>query len=143
MAEKNKNAKVSFFLITTYHTGPPILTRLDQVIEYSLFQPGWFLNYLAGYRKIATHVQPTGFTVVDYEQGVARVAGSLDNKVTYTAIRDLVNIVVKAIDYEGEWPTIGGINGNTLTLAEEIAIGERVRGKCQYSDRTRGDRSDS
>jgi hypothetical protein len=48
----------------------------------------------------------------------------------------LVNIVVKAIDYEGEWPTIGGINGHTLSLAEEIAIGERVRGKYQYSGPT-------
>ncbi|KAH6631356.1 hypothetical protein F5144DRAFT_215579 [Chaetomium tenue] len=103
--------------------------RDSKVIEYSLFQPGWFLNYLAGNRKIATHVQPTGFTAVDYEKGRARVPGSLSHKVTYTAIQDVVNVVVKAIDYEGEWPIIGGINGNTLSLAEEIAIGERVRGK--------------
>ncbi|EAQ88491.1 hypothetical protein CHGG_05110 [Chaetomium globosum CBS 148.51] len=98
----------------------------NKVIEYSLFQPGWFMNYLGGNRKIATHVQPTGFTAVDYEHGRARVPGSLSNKVTYTAIHDVVNVVVKAIDYEGEWPIIGGINGNTLSVAEEIAIGERL-----------------
>ncbi|KAG7288283.1 hypothetical protein NEMBOFW57_007814 [Staphylotrichum longicolle] len=45
-----------------------------------------------------------------------------DNRVSYTAIADFVNIVVKAIAYEGEWPKVGGINGQTLSLADEIAI---------------------
>ncbi|KAK3290479.1 uncharacterized protein B0H64DRAFT_412452 [Chaetomium fimeti] len=103
--------------------------RDRKVIEYCLFQPGWFLNYLGGMRKISTHIQPTPFTLVDHTEGHARAPGSVANKITYTAIHDVVNVVVKAIDYEGEWPTIGGINGNTLSLAEEIAIGERVRGK--------------
>lgn len=101
-----------------------------QVLEYTLFHPGWFVNYLAGSRQTAKHIQSSGVLLIDHEKARARVAGSLNNKVSYTAIADFVNIVVKAIAYEGEWPKVGGINGQTLSLAEELAIGEKIRGKC-------------
>lgn len=100
-----------------------------KVIEYSLFQPGWFLNYLGGNHQTSKHVKTANLLLTNHEQGHARFAGDLTSRVTYTAIQDIVNIVVKAIDYEGEWPEYGGINGNTLTLAEEIAIGEKLKGK--------------
>ncbi|SPQ23983.1 115f36d7-8128-4780-a217-9a31a445979c [Thermothielavioides terrestris] len=105
--------------------------REKKVIEYTLFQPGWFLNYIVGSRKTTKHI-PTAAVpavLVDHERLRARVAGDPNNRISYTAIHDLVNIVVKAIDYEGEWPRVGGINGNTVSIAEEIAIGEKVRGK--------------
>jgi hypothetical protein len=104
--------------------------REKKVIEYTLFQPGWFLNYIVGSRKTTKHI-PTAAVpavLVDHERLRARVAGDPNNRISYTAIHDLVNIVVKAIDYEGEWPRVGGINGNTVSIAEEIAIGEKVRG---------------
>lgn len=107
LEEKNKNGKV---------------------IEYTLFQPGWFLNYLAGTRKTAKHVGPAAVTLINHENRSARIAGDLANRTTYTAVSDFVNIVAKAIEYEGEWPRVGGINGQTLSLAEELAIGEKVRG---------------
>ncbi|KAK4034653.1 hypothetical protein C8A01DRAFT_48992 [Parachaetomium inaequale] len=103
--------------------------RDKKAIEYTLFQPGWFLNYIAGTRQTAKHVTSSPFTLVDHENFRARYAGSLDKQVTYTAVHDVVNIVVMAVDYEGEWPTDGSINGNTLSVAEEIALGEKVRGK--------------
>ncbi len=49
---------------------------------------------------------------------------------TFTSLRDLGNIVAKAIDYDGAWPAIGGIRGNTVTDVELVAIGARVRGEC-------------
>jgi hypothetical protein len=67
--------------------------------------------------------------IVDHNEGFAHGVGDLTAKVTYTSIQDLVNIVVKAVEYDGEWPKVGGINGHTLSLAEEIAIGERITGK--------------
>ena len=90
------------------------------------------MNYIAGTRKTLKHIQPTGFIFVDHENRRARGPGDLTDQVTYTAIHDVVNIVVKAIDYEGEWPEVGGINGHTLSPAEEIAIGEKVMGKCNH-----------
>ena len=91
------------------------------------------MNYIAGTRKTSKHIQPTGFILVDHENHRARGPGDLANKITYTTIRDVVNIVVKAIDYEGEWPEVGGINGHTLSPVEEIAIGEKIRGKCKHA----------
>lgn len=87
------------------------------------------MNYLAGTRQTAKHVQSSGLLLIDHENKRARIAGNLNNRVSYTAIADFVNIVVKAIAYDGEWPKVGGINGQTLSLADEIAIGEKVRGK--------------
>lgn len=51
-----------------------------------------------------------------------------DSKITLTTVRDLVNIVVMAVDYEGEWPAIGGIQGTTVTIDKIIQMGEDVRG---------------
>lgn len=104
--------------------------RDRKVIEYTLFRPGWFLDYLAGSRLTTKHVKPWAALVIDHEHLRARLPDDPSNRVTYTAVRDFVNIVVKAIGYEGEWPEMGGIDGVTLSLAEEVAIGERVRGKC-------------
>ncbi|KAK4097675.1 hypothetical protein N658DRAFT_489026 [Parathielavia hyrcaniae] len=98
-----------------------------KVLEYSLFQPGWFLNFIAGSRQTAKHVRSSNLLGVDHDKGTAVVASNMTETYTLTAIADLVNIVVKAVEYEGEWPKIGGINGNTLSLAEEIAVGEKIR----------------
>lgn len=56
--------------------------------------------------------------------------GCDDVKITLTTAQDLANVVVKAIEYEGEWPVNGGIKGCDLTIAELIRLGEAVRGKC-------------
>lgn len=80
------------------------------------------MNQLASTQRTAKHVGPvTG--LIDYEKGVALVAGDLDQLTTYTAVQDIVNIVVKAIGYEGEWPTIGGISGHNLSLRDLLALG--------------------
>ncbi|KAK4245877.1 hypothetical protein C7999DRAFT_42631 [Corynascus novoguineensis] len=99
-----------------------------KVIEYTFFQPGWFMNYLGGAHQTSKHFK-TAVLLVNHDKGRIGIAGDPSSLVTYTAIHDIVNIVVKAIDYEGEWPEVGGINGHTLSVADEVAIGERVRGK--------------
>lgn len=43
-------------------------------------------------------------------------------------MRDIANIVTLAIDYDGEWPVVGGIHGRTLSDAELIEIGVKARG---------------
>ncbi|KAJ4289322.1 hypothetical protein N0V88_007073 [Collariella sp. IMI 366227] len=100
-----------------------------KVIEYTLFQPGWFLNYLSGSIASAKHVQSASLLLIEHEHARGRIAGTPDSRTTYTAIHDFVNIIVKAVDYEGEWPRVGGINGHTLSAQEEVEVGERVRGK--------------
>jgi hypothetical protein len=55
--------------------------------------------------------------------------GGDENALTLTTVQDLANVVAKAIDFEGEWPTIGGIRGTTTSIKELIALGEKIRGK--------------
>ncbi|AEO58261.1 hypothetical protein MYCTH_2305464 [Thermothelomyces thermophilus ATCC 42464] len=101
-----------------------------KVIEYTLFQPGWFMNYHGGGRQTAKFVETRrSILPTNHDEGWIRVVGDLTSRVSYTAVHDIANIVVKAIDYEGEWPEIGGINGDTLSRAEEVAIGEKLTGK--------------
>jgi hypothetical protein len=59
--------------------------------------------------------------------------GFQNDRITLTTAEDLAHVVARAIDYEGEWPTIGGIAGTTLTFAELIALGEKVRGTSTSS----------
>ena len=55
--------------------------------------------------------------------------GGDDEKITLTTAQDLANVVAKAVEYEGEWPIVGGIRGTTMTVGELIALGEKLRGK--------------
>lgn len=47
---------------------------------------------------------------------------------TVTSAADVTAMIARAVDYEGEWPEVGGMRGNRLSFSEIIAIGERVRG---------------
>lgn len=100
-----------------------------QVIEYTLFQPGLFLDYLACPYKTAKYVEPLQ-TVFDYQSCRAMmVDGHKDAIMTVTSVADLAGIVARAVDHEGNWPEIGGIRGNRMTFSEIISIGEKIRGK--------------
>ncbi|KAK6330097.1 hypothetical protein TWF718_003525 [Orbilia javanica] len=100
-----------------------------QTLEYTLFQPGLFLDYLAYPHKTSKHVDPLQ-TVFDFQGTRAIIVNSYENAVmTLTSVKDLANIVAKAVDYEGKWPTTGGIVGNKVTFSELLNIGLRVRGR--------------
>ena len=47
---------------------------------------------------------------------------------TFTTAQDLAAVVAGAVDYDGEWPVIGGIRGNRVTVSQILKIGEKVRG---------------
>ncbi|KAK6497308.1 hypothetical protein TWF506_004781 [Arthrobotrys conoides] len=101
----------------------------EQVLEYTLFQPGLFLDYLAFPHKTSKHVEPLQ-TVFDFQNRRAIVVNGHDDAImTFTTVKDLSNIVAKAIDYEGEWPKAGGIMGNRVKVSELLDIGQRVRGR--------------
>ncbi|KAK7966217.1 uncharacterized protein PG986_000494 [Apiospora aurea] len=101
----------------------------EKVLEYTLFQLGLFLDYLAFPHKTANHVEPLqiGF---NFERLRAMVVeGHEDAVITLTTAADLAAIVARAVESEGTWPTTSGIRGNRLTFSQIIAIGERVRGR--------------
>jgi hypothetical protein len=54
--------------------------------------------------------------------------GGDDDRITLTTVQDCANVVARAIDFEGEWPVIGGIRGGDLSIEQLIALGEKIRG---------------
>ncbi|KAI0140645.1 hypothetical protein BJ166DRAFT_597872 [Pestalotiopsis sp. NC0098] len=102
---------------------------VSQVLEYSLFQPGLFLDYLDRSPNSAEH-SSTVPTLVDFGRGTAiTTKRTRDIPVAYTAVEDIAKVVVHAVDFEGEWPVVGGFRGNMLSVADLVGIGEAVRGK--------------
>ncbi|WYZ39872.1 hypothetical protein EsH8_IV_000213 [Colletotrichum jinshuiense] len=112
------------------------INKDKKVIEYTLFQVGGFTNYLAFPHQTAKHYKIDYHTFIDLSKhrGII-LEGSENTRVTFTTIQDIAEVTARAIEYEGEWPTIGGINGQTLTLAELIRLLEEIQGKPFEIDR--------
>jgi hypothetical protein len=106
-----------------------------KVLEYSLFQPGLFLDYLAFPYQTAKHVSPLN-TMFDFQNRRAIVVDGHDSIMTFTTAPDLASVVARAVEYEGEWPMVGGIRGNRVKVSQILAIGEKFRGtSCQICNR--------
>ncbi|CAD0022035.1 unnamed protein product, partial [Aureobasidium pullulans] len=87
------------------------------------FQPGLFLNYLTYPYKSTKHLQNTE-TPFDFEQCRHLV---VDGSITFTTVEDLAHVVARAIDFGSEWPVVGGISGNELSMEELVALSEKIR----------------
>jgi hypothetical protein len=106
--------------------------RLEQVLEYTLFQPGFITDMLAPLENVATsRSQELWF---DFPNRRAITLKNVDDAFTGTTLNDLVNVVVRAVDYEGEWPVIGGIRGETVSASELLEIGKKVRGMFCHNE---------
>lgn len=104
------------------------VNKKGDILEYTLFQPGLLLDYLAYPYKTAKHVDPLQ-TVFDFQNKRAILVDGHEGAImTLTTVADLAAIVARAIDYEGTWPRDGGIRGNRVTFSQLLEIGQRVRG---------------
>ncbi|EED19053.1 conserved hypothetical protein [Talaromyces stipitatus ATCC 10500] len=100
----------------------------EDVLEYTLFQPGLFLDYLAYPYKTAKHVNPLQ-TVFDFANRRAMVVDGYEDAImTLTTVSDVAAVVARAVEYAGKWPMIGGIRGNRVTFSQVLDIGRKVRG---------------
>ncbi|PMD25096.1 NAD(P)-binding protein [Hyaloscypha hepaticicola] len=99
-----------------------------KVLEYTLFQPGLFLEYLAAPYKTVKHLEPLN-TMIDFQNRRAIVVDGYDAIMTFTTVKDLTTVVVLAVDLAGEWPVVEGIRGNRVLVSEVLKIGEKVRGR--------------
>ncbi|KAK5658907.1 hypothetical protein OQA88_1721 [Cercophora sp. LCS_1] len=100
----------------------------SKVLEYTLFQPGLFLDYLASPHKTAKYVTPLDTFIDFHNRRAIVVQGHEDAVITLTLVRDIANLVAQAVDYPGSWPKNGGISGNRLTISELLTLAERIRG---------------
>ncbi|KAK1590306.1 NmrA-like family protein [Colletotrichum navitas] len=105
------------------------VNKEKKVIEYSLFQPGLFTNYLTFPFSSAKHVNLFETPVNYYKHRVLTTEGGEDAIVTLTTVQDFAKVVALAVEYEGEWPLVSGIKGSKMTIGQIIALGEKLRGK--------------
>lgn len=108
------------------------VNRHEKILEYTLFQPGLFLDYLAAPYQTAKYVTPLQ-TPFNFQHCRAIVVADHDPIITFTSIRDLAAIVARAVEHDGTWPTSGGISGNKISVSDLVALGEKVRGKLSLS----------
>jgi hypothetical protein len=74
------------------------------------------------------HLQPIEVWI-DFFNCRAIDLNGKEGTVTLTTMKDLANVVARAVEYKGEWPVIGGIHGTTLSTTRLLEIGAKVRGK--------------
>ncbi|KAH8680672.1 hypothetical protein BX600DRAFT_504432 [Xylariales sp. PMI_506] len=104
------------------------LNKNYKVIEYTLFQPGLFLNYFTAPYKSSNHIHVLE-TPIDFNKRRALVVdGGEDARITLTTVHDLAQVVARAIDFQGQWPVVSGIRGGEMSIKEIIALGEKLRG---------------
>ncbi|UQC77235.1 uncharacterized protein CLUP02_02702 [Colletotrichum lupini] len=112
------------------------INKSKKVIEYSLFQPGAFMNYLGYPHQTTKYYQIDYATFIDFEKATAFILeGSESAEMSITTIEDIAEVAARAVDYEGDWPVVGGITGDRVTIGELIKLGERYRGKPFQVDR--------
>ncbi|KAK2059595.1 NmrA-like family protein [Colletotrichum caudatum] len=105
------------------------VNKEKKVIEYSLFQPGLFTNYLTYPFKSTKHVHLFETPIDYHKHRVITTEGGEDNVLTLTTVQDFAKVMALAVEYEGEWPLISGIKGGTMTIGQIIVLGEKLRGK--------------
>lgn len=73
-------------------------------------------------------------TMIDFQNRRAIVVdGYADTTImTLTTVQDLAAVVVRALDQNDEWPVIGGISGNKVTVSQILSIGQKLRG-CPFA----------
>jgi hypothetical protein len=79
--------------------------------------PGLFTNYLTYPYRFAEYFRPFE-TQIDFNKRRALTLDGGDNdRITLTTVQDFANVVSRAVEYEGEWPVVGGIRGPSSQLA--------------------------
>ncbi|KAK4142456.1 uncharacterized protein C8A04DRAFT_38252 [Dichotomopilus funicola] len=105
------------------------LNKEKKILEYTLFQPGLFTNYLTHPYRSTKHIQPIETPFDLARRRALVVQGRYEEaRITLTTVADLAQVVVRAVEYEGPWPVVGGIRGDDMTLRKVVEMGERVRG---------------
>ena len=93
-----------------------------------MFQPGLFTNYFSYPHPSTKHLNIAPLQI-DIENRRAIVVGDGEALLTLTTVQDLAKVVAAAVDYEGAWPEIGGIQGGKITKAKLLELGGKIRGK--------------
>lgn len=50
------------------------------------------------------------------------------SELVLTIVEDTAEAAARAVEYDGEWPEIGGMQGHKITVADLVKIGDEIRG---------------
>jgi uncharacterized protein YbjT (DUF2867 family) len=101
-------------------------------LEWTVFECGLFMNYLAAGTKGVGYLAPAKFGI-DVENGRAEIPGDGESRLTLTRAQDVGAFVTASLDLE-QWSELSGMEGETLTLNALIKVAEEVRG-AHYAPR--------
>ncbi|KAK4696757.1 hypothetical protein P7C71_g1220, partial [Lecanoromycetidae sp. Uapishka_2] len=103
------------------------LNKNKTILEYTLFQPGLFLNYFTSPYKSSKHLDEMELPFDFNKRRALVLDGGNEDRITLTTVQDCANVVARAIDYEGKWPVVSGIRGADMSIGQLIALGEKIR----------------
>ncbi|KAH7383148.1 hypothetical protein BKA64DRAFT_697599 [Cadophora sp. MPI-SDFR-AT-0126] len=103
------------------------INKDKKVLEHTLFQPGFISDYIAPPNTSSRYISPLEIAL-DLPNRRAIVLEGTDPRITLTSVKDVAEVVARAVEFDGEWPVVGGMVGTTLKTSEFIALGEKIRG---------------
>ncbi|KAL6354237.1 hypothetical protein LRP88_12571 [Fusarium phalaenopsidis] len=138
LIDASVEAGVTRFAPSEWSTGVKLSSSLDampwytgkiEVLQYTRFQVGSFMDYLCHPFKASKYITTLPLNIDLEKKRAIVVEGSLDDEMAYTSAGDIAHVVARAVDYQGEWPVIGGIEGDKITIGQLLKIGEKIRGE--------------
>ncbi|KIJ28626.1 hypothetical protein M422DRAFT_54518 [Sphaerobolus stellatus SS14] len=114
--------------IELYRSKPPVAEAVAKSgMEYTLFENGIFMNYFATGTEGIGYLVKAKF-IVDVEHCTARLPGTGDDKVGFTAADDIGKFVAASLELP-KWPERSSMAGEILTYNDVVAIAEKIRGR--------------
>ena len=100
----------------------------DPVLEYCLFQPGTFMNYLSYPHRSAAHLAAQCIGT-DIGEKHALMTEDGEAYQVFTTVQDLAKVVARAIGFEGKWPKTGGVVGSRIQQRKIVELAEKHAGE--------------
>ena len=95
-------------------------------LEYTLFENGIYMNYLATGTPGLGPASPINF-VVNVGECTADIPGTGEEGVAYTRVQDIARFVAASLDLE-KWPEVSRMAGEMTTYNKIVAQAETIRG---------------
>ena len=90
------------------------------------------MNYLARPHKSSRHIHEMEMPFDFAHRRALLLDGGDDDRFTLTMVQDLANVVARAVEFEAEWPIVGGIKGTEISIEELMGLGEKIRGTSTH-----------
>lgn len=97
-------------------------------LEFTFFQCGVFMNYLAISTPGMGHLRPIAGGAVDVEHFSAVLAGDGSAQTVLTRVEDVAAFVVASLDLP-KWPEISRMTGDLLSYNKVVELAEVIRGE--------------